>query len=222
MIKLCIFDLDGTVLDTVETIAYYANASLEKNGIAPIPVFEYKKLAGMGIVNLIKNMLNYRECYSEELFDRVFRDYDEAYNKDTAYKSKIFDGLKEVLDKLKENGIKLAIVSNKPDYAAKDVVNLIYGKDYFTFVAGQREGIALKPSPDAVVSVIEDMGVSKSECVYIGDTSVDMKTGKNTNVFTVGVLWGFREEAELVESGADAIAKTPKDLYEIIMSADKQ
>ena len=221
MIKLCIFDLDGTVLDTVETIAYYANASLEKNGISPIPVFEYKKLAGMGIVKLIKNMLNYRDCFSEELFDRVFRDYDEAYNKNTTYKTKIFDGLKEVLDKLKENGIKLAIVSNKPDYAARDVVNMIYGKDYFSFVAGQREGIALKPSPESTLAVINDMNVSKSECVYIGDTSVDMKTGKNTEVFTVGVLWGFREKDELVESGADAIAETPKELYEIIMNADK-
>ena len=94
MIKLCIFDLDGTVLDTIETIAYYANSALEKNGVEPIPVFEYKKLAGMGIVNLIKNMLNYRGLFSDELFGKVYDDYNNSYNHDVSYKTKIFDGLK--------------------------------------------------------------------------------------------------------------------------------
>ena len=213
MVKLCIFDLDGTVLDTIHTIAYYANFALEKNGIEPIPTNEYKKLAGTGIVNLVKNMLNFRGCYSEENFNNVFHDYDTAYNQNTSYKTEIFDGLKEILDRLKADGKKLAVISNKPDYAVNEVVKQTYGDGYFEFVSGQRVGYPLKPDPTLVLELIKNMGLEKEECVFVGDTSVDMITGKNAELYTIGVLWGFREKDELVENGADATASTAIDLY---------
>ena len=128
MIKLCIFDLDGTVLDT---IAYYGNYALKKNHIEPIAVCEYKYFAGNGIYNLIKNMLQFRNCFTEELYDKVFHDYDAAYNADTTYKTQIFEGLKPVLDKIKNLGINIAIASNKPDYPTKKVVSSFFGEDYF-------------------------------------------------------------------------------------------
>lgn len=222
MIKLCIFDLDGTVLDTIETIAYYGNYALQKNNIEPIAVCEYKYLAGNGIARLIKNMLQFRKCFTEELYNKVFHDYDTAYNADAMYKSKIFEGLQPVLDKMKQMGIKLAIVSNKPDYPTKKVVRSLYGEEYFACILGQKEGKPLKPDPTVVFDVISELNVSRDECIYIGDTSVDMKTGKRAGLFTIGVLWGFRDEDELVENGADMVIKRPSELYEFVLINNRE
>lgn len=212
MIKLCIFDLDGTVLDTVGTIAYYANQALEKNGIEPIEKKQYNFLAGRGIANLVRGMLEYRGCYSEELYKRVFHDYDTEYNKDVSRGTTIFEGLLESLDRLKQKGIKLAIVSNKPDFAAQTVVKALYGEGYFDYVTGQIPGGILKPDPSVVLWVMERFGVLPEECLYFGDTSTDMQTGKNAGIFTVGVLWGFRGREELLENGADILLEHPRQI----------
>ena len=216
MKKLCIFDLDGTVLDTIPTIAYYCNYALEKNGIAPIEEKEYKYLAGNGIVSLIRGMMAYRGITDEATYQRVFSDYENAYNADTCYMTSVFAGLRETLDEMRRRGVRLAIVSNKPDFMAKSVVERFYGKDYFFFVTGEREGIALKPDPTAVLSVVRAEGVSLDDCLYIGDTSTDMKTGKNAGIFTVGVLWGFRDKKELDENGADATVSHPSELLALL------
>ena len=212
MTKLCIFDLDGTVLYTVPTIAHYGNLALRKNGIEAIAEEQYKYLAGNGIAALVRGMLKYRGCSGEETYARVYRDYDEAYNADVTRKTRIFEGLKETLDEMKARGIALAIVSNKPDFAARSVVEAFYGKDYFFFVTGQTPGGPLKPDPAVVLSVVERADVSRQDCLYVGDTSTDMKTGKNAGIFTIGVLWGFRDATELLENGADALATAPRDL----------
>ncbi len=218
MIKLCIFDLDGTVLDTVHSIAHFANYALKKNGIEPIDDKEYNHLAGRGIANLVRGMLQFRNCYSDALFEKVFSDYDTAYNADVSYKTRIFDGLKEVLDALKALGIRMAIVSNKPDFAAKTVVGKLYGEGYFDYVTGQTPGGILKPDPTVVLSVMEQFGATREQCLYIGDTSTDMQTGKNAGMFTVGVLWGFRGAQELLEHGADLLIQHPDELYRHVLS----
>ena len=222
MIKLCIFDLDGTVLDTVGTIAYYGNDALEKNGIAPIEKREYNFLAGRGARVLVRGMLEYRGVYSDELFERVFADYNEAYDKDVTYGTSLFEGLKEVLDALRARGVKLAIISNKPNFAARTVVEQFYGKGYFDAVFGQREGVPLKPDPTAVAAMMNDFGVTPAECAFVGDTGVDMQTGKNAGVLAVGVLWGFRGRDELLRDGADALAENPKELFDIINAEGSQ
>lgn len=216
MIKLCIFDLDGTVLDTVGSIAYYANFALSKNGVEPIPEEQYKYLAGRGISNLVRGMLEYRGCYSDWLFERVFHDYDTAYNADVAYKTTIFDGMLETLDMIKARGVKLAIVSNKPDFATQTVVRALYGEGYFDFVTGQKPGGILKPDPTVVLSVMDSFGATREECLYIGDTSTDMQTGKRAGMRTVGVLWGFRGREELEENGADLIISRPSELCDCL------
>lgn len=218
MIKLCIFDLDGTVLDTVGSIAHFANEALQNNGIEPIDTKEYNYLAGRGIANLVRGMLDFRGCYSEETYKKVYHDYDTAYNANPSYKSKVFDGLKEVLDTIKARGVRIAIVSNKPDFAARSVVNELYGENYFDFVSGQVPGGVLKPDPAVVLSVMDRFGASHDECIYVGDTSTDMQTGKNAEIYTVGVLWGFRGRDELVENGADTVIEKPRELYEIVIS----
>lgn len=214
--KLCIFDLDGTVLDTVGSIAHYGNLALQKHGIEPIDEKEYKYFAGDGAKNLIIRMLNYRNCYTDALYASVFKLYNELYNADVICKTVIFDGLKEVLDQLKAEGYRFVIVSNKPDFAAKTVANALYGEGYFDRVVGQKEGSFLKPNPGEVFAVMQELGARGEDCVYVGDTDTDMRTGKNANLYTIGVLWGFRGREELEASGADAIAATPAELYQAI------
>lgn len=221
MIKLCIFDLDGTLLNTIDTISYYGNNALKLCGIEPIAADDYKYLVGTGIINLIKNMLNFRNCYSDEMFKKVFKAYDDAYNRDTMYLTRPYDGIIETLNKIKSSGIKIAIVSNKPHFAAQSVVAQIFGENFFDCVIGQRENVAIKPDPVSVLEIIDKYNSDKDECIYLGDTSVDMKTGKSAGLFTIGVLWGFRDEKELKDNGADLIIENPSEIYDYILNFNK-
>ena len=216
MIKLCIFDLDGTVLDTVHTIAYYGNYALQKNGIKPIDDEEYKYFAGNGAVNLIKRALRFRNCLTDEIFEKVFADYNAAYNADTSYLTVPFDGIRKTLDAIKAHGIRMAILSNKPHFATCGVITSLFGEGYFDCVYGQREGVPIKPDPTAVFQIMSELGAKAEDCLYIGDTGTDMKTGKNAKLCTVGVTWGFRAKEELLQNGADQIIDEPCQLLDCI------
>ena len=216
MVKLCIFDLDGTVLDTVQTIAYYGNLSLSMHGIEPIAVKEYNYFAGNGAANLIKRALRFRDALTDEMFEKVFRDYNLAYNADTSYLTAPFEGIRETLDGIKAKGVKMAILSNKPHFATCGVIQSIFGENYFDCVYGQRENVPIKPDPTAVLQILEEMNAKPEECLYIGDTGTDMKTGKNAGLYTVGVTWGFRSRAELEESGANVIIDEPRQLLDCV------
>ena len=216
MIKLCIFDLDGTVLDTVHTIAYYGNYALQKNGIEPIDDEEYKYFAGNGAVNLIKRALRFRNCLTDEIFEKVFTDYNTAYNADTSYLTVPFDGIRETLDAMKSMGIRMAILSNKPHFATCGVITSLFGEGYFDCVYGQREDVPIKPDPTAVLRIMSELGARAEDCLYIGDTGTDMKTGKNAKLCTVGVTWGFRTKDELLQNGADRIIDEPCQLLDCI------
>ena len=216
MVKLCIFDLDGTVLDTVTTIAYYGNLALSMNGIEPIDVKEYNYFAGNGAVNLIKRALRFRNALTDEIFEKVFADYNAAYNANTSYLTAPFDGIPETLDSIKAQGVKMAILSNKPHFATCGVIHSIFGEGYFDCVYGQRENVPIKPDPTAVFQIMDQFQVKPEECLYIGDTGTDMKTGKNADLYTVGVLWGFRDREELCENGADVIIEKPQQLLDCL------
>ena len=216
MTKLCIFDLDGTVLDTVHTIAYYGNYALSKHGIEPIEDKEYNYFAGNGAVNLIKRALRFRDALTDETFEKVFADYNTAYNANTSYLTAPFEGIQETLDAIKAQGIKMAILSNKPHFATCGVINSLFGEGYFDCVYGQRENVPIKPDPTAVYGIMNEMNVNPEDCLYIGDTGTDMKTGKNANLCTVGVTWGFRGKDELLEGGADIIIDKPHQLLNCI------
>ena len=216
MTKLFIFDLDGTVLDTVKTIAYYGNYALQKHGIEPIEVKEYNYFAGNGAVNLIKRALRFRDALTDDVFQKVFADYNTAYNADTSYLTAPFEGIRETLDVIKAKGIKMAILSNKPHFATCGVITSLFGEGYFDLVYGQREGVPIKPDPTAVLGILQELNIKPEECLYVGDTGTDMKTGKNAGLYTVGVLWGFRGKDELLESGADTIIEKPEQLLDCI------
>lgn len=218
MIKCCIFDLDGTVLDTITTITHYVNVTLEKHGIEKITVDECKYFAGNGSTLLIKRSLASKGITDEAFAAQLIDEYNEAYNAKTFYLTKVFDGITELLTALKENGIKIAVVSNKPNTTVQLVIDYFF-KGIFDVALGGLEGIPLKPDPAVPRMVLEKLGISEGEAAWIGDTSTDVETGKNLGVaLNIGVLWGFRKIDELVGAGADTVVKEPDEILKAVLA----
>ncbi|MBR2404083.1 MAG: HAD family hydrolase [Clostridia bacterium] len=214
MIKACIFDLDGTLLDTIPTISHYCNLSLEEFGLGTIEDEEYKYLVGNGAKVLIERALDFVGADKEEYFEKVYKFYTKAYDKDVSYGTKPYDGIPEMLAELKTMGIRTYVLSNKPDFAANEAIKTFLG-NLIDATYGGRDGVALKPSTEGVDIVLSENGIKREECLYIGDTSVDMQTGKNALMYTIGVLWGFRKRDELEANGADAIVSQASEIVAI-------
>lgn len=215
MIKACIFDMDGTTVNTIDSIAYFANGALKHYGLSEIETEKYKVLVGNGARVLVERMF---DCVNGDmaLFDKVFKLYNESYDNDFLYLTRPYDGILELLKSLKEKNIKTAILSNKPHRTAVKVCDALFGKDLVDLCCGGREGIKLKPDPEAVLMMLEELDIKKEECLYIGDTAVDINTAKNAGLTSIGVLWGFRDRAELMQAGADFIAETPNQILDIV------
>ena len=212
MIKLCIFDLDGTLTNTLPAISHFGNSALLANGFGEIPMDRYRYLVGDGRDILIHRMLGEFSADTEENFKKVCASYDKAYEAEPLYKTAPYDGIPELLSELSENGYILCVLSNKPDNVVGDIVRLFFG-DTFRYAMGHRPPNKIKPDPAAALEICESFGVSPAETCFIGDTDVDIKTGKNAGMKTVGVLWGFRERDELERAGADYIAEKPMDIF---------
>ena len=215
MIKTVVYDLDGTLLDTVSTIAFYGNSAMKKFGLCEFEIDRYKIFVGNGAKTLIMRMLEAAGVDTAEYFDRVYTYYNEIYNADPIGQTKPYDGICELLEELSALGIKQTVLSNKPDYATKGVAKRFFD-NVFDGVYGGREGIELKPHPGALLSILEELDVKPDECVFIGDTYVDIRTGKNAGAHTIGVLWGFRGRDELEGEGAEYIVSHPSEIAEII------
>ncbi len=216
MIKACIFDMDGTVLDTITTITHYVNVALQHFGLSPISEDEGKVFAGNGAYKLIERALRSKGKTDPELIKEVLDYYNSKYDEAPLYLTSPFPGILELVDELHAMGIKLAILSNKPDFVTRPIGEHFFG-DKFDYIRGAVDGVALKPSPDGLIKLLADMGVQHNECAYIGDTSVDMRTGVAARAgMTIGVLWGFRTLDELLNSGADIIVKHPSQILEKI------
>lgn len=216
MKRACIFDLDGTLTNTLPTISYYANSALTANGFRPFDEERYKYFVGNGAAALVERILTAQGAMSEESFARVFGDYNRAYDAAPLEKTAVYDGILPLLDALKEKGIKTAVLSNKPDFATRSVVSHFFW-GYFDVAHGAREGIALKPSAEGALALMRELGIEDpASVVYVGDTSVDMDTARAAGFFAVGVLWGFRTEEELRAHGADAIVSYPLEILEFI------
>lgn len=216
MYKAAIFDLDGTIADTVMSIAVACNKVLIECGLEERPVKEYNYFAGDGVYTLIQRALiaaGDTECINYEkalaLYEIIFEEY-------CTYEVKAFDDMKETLDQMKSIGLKLAVFTNKPHDRAITVVESLYGKEYFDFILGQQEGIIKKPDPEGAFIIASKLLVKPEECIYVGDTNVDMQTGNAAGMYTVGVLWGFRDRQELQDNHAHLIIEEPKELLEIL------
>lgn len=216
MIKCAVFDLDGTLLDTITTITYYVNLALAREELGEISEEECKIFVGNGVKKLIRRAMESKGKTDEELFSRLFEYYSEKYDAEPLYLTKPYDGIVELISALGEKGIRLAVLSNKQHAATADIIPAFFG-DSFEVVRGGIDGVPLKPEPDGVFKICRELGVSPDEIIYVGDTGVDMKTGKAAGAaVTVGVSWGFRAKSELTESGADVIVDSPLEILNYI------
>ncbi|MBP3437354.1 MAG: HAD family hydrolase [Clostridia bacterium] len=216
MIKACIFDLDGTLMDTLGAIAACGNDALRQVGLLPYPQERYGYFAGNGAKKLVERMLEGQNAYTPAMFDKVFPLFSAIYDQKGACSVTPFPDIPLLLEKLKERGIALAVLSNKPHGIVLDIINRFFGDSFFAAVEGQQEGKRNKPDPEGVFCVLESLCVTPEECLLVGDSDVDVETAKAAGVFSVGVSWGFRPKRELEEAGASAIIDTPLDLLRYI------
>ncbi len=216
MKKAVIFDLDGTLTNTLKSLWKSTNMALATAGLPPHEIDSYKYFAGNGAKELIRKSLIADGDTQLVHFDSVMEAYNRIFEEYCMYEVKPYDGMPELLKALKEKGLHLAVNSNKPQPRTVDVVEKIFGKDTFDLLVGQCEERKRKPAPDGVNYILEQLHLNKEDVLYIGDTCTDMQTGKSAGVFTVGALWGFRDRQELVENHADAIIEKPLELLQYI------
>lgn len=215
-IKLCIFDLDGTLANTILSMAVPANKVLAELGLPAQPPEAFRYFAGDGAAELCRRCLRAAgdtECIQFEEMHRRYRKY---FSELCMYEVKPYEGIPELLENLKTQGIRIAVLSNKPHDQSVDVVETLFGKGYFDAVQGQTDEVPKKPSPIGVYRLMEQFQVEKEECLYIGDTSTDMQTGKNAGLPSVGVLWGFRDRKELEENQAAYIVERPQEILTLL------
>ena len=206
--KLCIFDLDGTLLDTLKDLSISINFALNKNGLNSITIEQTRTFIGNGIKKLVERAIGNGH---KDKFDVVFRTFLAHYDIHCNDNTKMFDGIKTLLCELKAAGYRTAIVSNKNDEAVQELKQ-IYFNDLIDVAYGVKEGMKSKPSPDTINGVIEKLNVKKDDVIYIGDSDVDMKAAINANVDSLIVLWGYRRINELNEVPNNKMIKTPDEL----------
>lgn len=224
MYDLYVFDLDGTLIDSYKTIGSLFNKVLDDNNLEVLDLELYKYLLGDGAKVLVEKGLKRSleikgEYVSKEEFNRIlekiYPEYMDLYNNFDDNITKPYDCIKSTLNILKGWKKKIAICTNKPQPATDIIVDKIFGKDYFDMVVGMTDERVRKPDKSMLVSIMENLDIDKSRVAYFGDTSVDIRTGKNAEVVTVGVTWGFREKEELMEFGADRIINRPMDILRV-------
>ncbi len=214
MIRAVIFDMDGTLTDTIEDLADAANYALGKFGFPQHNTESYKMMVGNGIPKLIERALP-EEFRTDEYIGKVKERFFEYYNLHSTDKTKKYEGMTELISELREKGIKIAVVTNKYEPAAIDILHKLYG-DVFDCIAGQLDGVPTKPDPTSTFIVMNKLGVKPEECIFIGDSGVDIQTAVNSKALPIGVLWGFRGESELKENGAKHLINRPEQLLRFI------
>ncbi len=209
-----IFDIDGTLLYTIDTITYFINETLKAFGLGECPKVMVEKFVGNGPVVLCEKVLDYVGAERDASYRKDFLDtYNKAYDDNPSHLTRPYDGIKEVLDKLKKTGKPLVCFSNKPDETCKKVIPAVFGEGYFDYILGYREDYKRKPSPEGIMILKERFGVNNSDIIYFGDSEVDIKCGKNASIYTVACSWGFRDRKILEEGNPDLIIDNPKEMY---------
>lgn len=211
--QLMIFDLDGTLLNTLEDLTDSVNYVLWKHGYPERTVQEVRSFVGDGIHKLMERSLP--EGTLPFVLEECFKEFTPYYKVHCANKTRPYEGIPELLQRLKVAGVQTAVVSNKADYAAKELCAK-YFPGMFDEVVGERMGIHRKPSPDSVNEVIRLLGASKEETVYIGDSDVDVQTAENAEIDGIFVAWGFKGEDFLRNAGAKRIVSNVQELLEMI------
>ena len=215
MKELLIFDLDGTLLDTVADLAVSTNFALKQCGFPTHEVLAYRFFIGNGINKLFERVLPEGRKSQENILElrKHFLDYYNAHNAELTVP---YPGISELLQKLQVIGLKLAVASNKYQSGTADLIQYFFPYINFTAVFGQQEGIAVKPDPTIVHNILKIANVEKSKVLYIGDSGVDMLTAQNAGIDACGVTWGFRPRAELEVYSPKYMVETPEDILKIL------
>ena len=216
MFRLCIFDLDGTLTDTLDSLTYSVNLTLEEMGYPALERSKCRAFVGNGSRVLIEKALKASGDTTLSRIEEGMEVYDRVFDANCTYHVTPYDGIVELLQALKEKGMKLTVLSNKPHRQAVHVVEEVFGKEMFDWVQGQQEGIPRKPDPYAAIQIAEKFGVKPEECVYIGDSEVDVATGTAARMKTLGVTWGFRSVEQLKEAGATILLDRPVQILDEI------
>ena len=214
-ITTIIFDMDGTVLNTLDDLTDAVNHVFSQFDLPARSPEDYRKFFGNGIGYAMK--CTAPEGTPDSLFDEMIPVFREYYDKHCLDKTRPYDGILELMSTLKEKGYKMAIVSNKIDSAVKELNDRFFS-EYVAVAIGEKPGIKRKPAADTVLAALDELGASRSEAVYIGDSEVDLQTARNSGLSCISVLWGFRDKNLLIENGATVFAKTPEDVLAILES----
>lgn len=213
--KAILFDLDGTLLDTLEDLGNSMNRVLAKEGFPLYPIDAYRYFVGDGITMLVTRTLP-PENHDDDTIQRCLEAFREDYNRSWNIKTKPYDDIPEMLDSVAAHGLKMAILSNKPHVFTKYCVAELLPNWNFDMVLGQRDGLPRKPDPAGALEIAEFFQVPPSEFLYLGDTAVDMQTAIAARMFPVGALWGFRTREELEENGAQVLLNQPMELLSLL------
>lgn len=216
MIKACIFDCDGTLLDTLESISYCGNRALKDFGFREFGRDDYRYFVGDGAANLVRRALIKAGDATCSRFEEVFQRYKEYFAVDCMYEVKPYRGIVQTLRRLRDAGTACAVLSNKPHIQTCQIIRDMFEDGLFAYVQGQEDGLPIKPSPDGALKIAGALGVDAEECLYIGDTGTDMQTGNRAGMNTVGVLWGFRDRKELEQNHAGVIIREPEEITDLL------
>lgn len=215
MKSLVIFDLDGTLLNTIDDLGTATNYALKESGYPEHPLDAYPEYVGNGITRLIERALP-QELRTEDVIWKVREKFKEYYNQHMADATKPYPGIPELLKNLTQKGIKLAVASNKYQSAAKKLVLHYFPEIPWADIEGQKEGVPTKPDPSVVFEILGKVEVPKAQVLYVGDSDIDIETAKRACVEVVGVTWGFRPARELRRAGADALISEPSQLLPLV------
>lgn len=216
-IKAVIFDLDGTLLNTLEDLTDSTNAALQQYSYPTRTIDEVRRFVGNGVKLLMLRALGIEKPEDNADFEDIFAAFRAHYAEHSNDHTRPYDGVLELMERLRDAGIEMAIVSNKLDAAVKQL-NEIYFSEYISVAIGENEaaGVRKKPAPDTVYAALLELGVTAEESIYIGDSEVDLATAKNSGLPCISVLWGFRDKECLLEHGAQTLCDTPEQVWETI------
>lgn len=209
--QLVIFDLDGTLIDSIGDLADAMNAVLQNLGHPVHPRQDYRFLVGDGIEILVRRALPPEVVKTTNISD-VVRKMRREYSTRWTATTRAFPEIPELLAELHTRRVRTTVLSNKPDSPTREIVGELFPDKPFEVVRGAREGVPLKPDPTSTLETISELGVSPQQTVFVGDTPIDITTGANAGARTVGVTWGFRDAHELVDAGADHLIHRPLEL----------
>ncbi len=215
MIKTILFDLDGTLLNTIDDLADAGNWVCAQHGWPTFTVEQFKHMVGNGIPKLIERF-SPESARTPDQLAATLAEFTARYDAHKEDKTAPYPGIPELLDALKAEGIQTAVFSNKADPLCGKIIEHYFGAGSFSIVRGNRPGVPTKPDPTGVYSLMKDLGADTSSTLFVGDSDVDILTGHNAGLPAMGALWGFRGRAELTAAGADALAAVPADILDFV------